>query len=128
MAVFYRPSAVSLGGTTITTVTSVTVNENKSSGNFAGDNDNYAMGWTGAAIVTAAIALADINQAKALVGTTGSLVVTASAAAGGTDETTTITDMAVANVSEANPFDANSNCTLNLVNIGAGGASSPISG
>ena len=129
MAVYTRPSLTMLSTTTVTTVTSVSINENHSTGSFAGDNDSYAMGWAGAGTVNASIQMADINQAKSLVDTEYSyLAVTHAAAGGGTDEITTLSDVKVVSIGLTNPFDANSGCTVGIAYVGAGGTTSPIVG
>jgi len=127
MAVYTRPSLTMLSETTVTTVTSVSINEAGPTGSFAGDNDGYAMGWDGAKVVSATISMADINQAKSFEGTEYSfLAVTHLAAAGGTDEITTLSDVKVTNITLNNPFDANSGCTVGIAYVGGGGLTSPI--
>ena len=117
MAVYYRPKSVLIGTTAITTVSSVSVNENHSTGSFAGDDDNYAMGWDGAATVSANLQLADIGQAKTCLGYSGVLTITHAAAGSGSDTTTSVSDMKVVSMSVNNPFDSNSGCTLNLAYV-----------
>lgn len=119
MSTYHRPSFVSLGGTTITTVTSVTVNESFSSGSFAGDDNAYAAGWVGVGQVAGSITLGDVSQALALIGTRGTLIVHHKGTAGAATLKTEVPTMQITARGMSQPFDANSGITLSLVYVGA---------
>ena len=119
MPTYYRPKTVTLGGTTVTTVTQVTINFQKAAGNFAGDNDGVAAGWVGAGVLSGSITIGDPAQAIALIGVSGSLVVTMGGTGGAADYTITVLTMQVQGKGINQAFDANSAVTLPLVYVGA---------
>ena len=126
MAFYEDISTCTLGTTSITTVKSISVSETRPLTPESGDADSQASALIeGAAAITGTIVLADVSQARALRGQSGTLSFVNKGASGESDKTVTIVNCHVGDISETSRHAASAGAIVSFAAHSSDGSTSP---
>ena len=126
MAFYEDVSSVTLGSTSITTVQSITSNLNQPMVGAGGDADAYDTAVIkGRASRSGSIVLADVSQARALEGASGTLSFVDKGASGGSDKTISIDNVQITDVTTTSAHGAGATATVNWIAYSSDGTTDP---